>query len=220
MAWIRTASAGTRTFAEGLKLDVLSCPKCGGVLQQAVTLNCGHSVCRKCCGTSSSSSAEAMARPVYSCAKCGRNQLDEPKTSVGVSNLVDKWWPKELQAVELRTAGNAAFARQELPAALAKYTEAVQAAPEDFTALSNRSNVLHKMGRLEEALKDADQVVRLRPDWPKGYFRQAAAFRALGRHEEALFALLGCAAAERDLPVDIRDDMAQVSRRRSFPCPS
>lgn len=40
-------------------------------------------------------------------------------------------------------------------------------APDDFTALSNRSNVYSQTGRFEEALKDADQVIRLRPDWPK-----------------------------------------------------
>ena len=65
------------------------------------------------------------------------------------------------------------------------------------------------MGRYEEALKDADQVVQLRPDWPKSYYRRAVALRGLGKHEDALVALLQCAGAERSLLADIREDVAK-----------
>lgn len=47
------------------------------------------------------------------------------------------------------------------------YSGVFPTAPTDFTLLSNRSNVFAKIGKFEEALKDADQVIRLRPDWPK-----------------------------------------------------
>ncbi|CAG8583848.1 8806_t:CDS:2 [Diversispora eburnea] len=38
----------------------------------------------------------------------------------------------------------------------------------------------------EHALKDAEQVIKIRPDWPKGYFRKGETLIKLGRISEAL----------------------------------
>ena len=53
--------------------------------------------------------------------------------------------------------------------ALCNYFSFITAA-DDFALLSNRSNLHHKMGRFEEALQDATEVIRLKPDWPKVNF--------------------------------------------------
>ena len=87
-----------------------------------------------------------------------------------------------------------------------------------------------KMGNYEAALKDADQVTSLRPDWPKviplpgnffslnfiflisqGHFRRADALRSLGRYDDALIALLSCSAWEKTLHLDICDDISSVT---------
>lgn len=203
-AWVRSGGSTVVTglsFAEWNKKDILSCPKCGGVLHQVATLSCGHSFCRKC--------ASSLDR----CSKCSRTDVIQPdqlKTNVTVSTLVDKWWSNELMAIELRNAGNQAFADQHYELALEKYSQAVQSAPTDFTLLSNRSNVFAKIGKFEEALKDADQVIRLRPDWPKGHFRRAVALKGMARQEDALISLLHCAAMERSLLNEVRDDIAKA----------
>jgi hypothetical protein len=116
---LSTVIPGADSFAERNKRDCLSCPKCGGVLYQVVTLACGHSFCRKC------------ANGLDHCYKCNRAdhpavQPDQLKTNVTVSTLVSKWWADELRAVELRNAGNQAFTNQHYDQALEKYTQAAQ----------------------------------------------------------------------------------------------
>lgn len=49
---------------------------------------------------------------------------------------------------------------------------------------SNRSAALLQLSKTGKALADAEECIRLRPDWDKGYFRKAAALEALGRMEE------------------------------------
>lgn len=116
---LSTVIPGAESFAERNKRDCLSCPKCGGVLYQVVTLACGHSFCRKC------------ANGLDHCYKCNRAdhpavQPDQLKTNVTVSTLVSKWWADELRAVELRNAGNQAFTNQHYDQALEKYSQAAQ----------------------------------------------------------------------------------------------
>ena len=117
-AWIRSSIHwNPLSFNERIKIDRLSCSRCGGVLHQVVTLVCGHSVCKKCSAAGGSES----------CFKCGRIRPEEvapPKTNVTVMNLVTKWWDNELKAVDLRAAGNAAFAQGRLEEALSKYSDA------------------------------------------------------------------------------------------------
>lgn len=126
-AWVVRPGAGTQStvipgpesFAERNKRDCLSCPKCGGVLYQVVSLACGHSFCRKC------------ATALDHCYKCNRadnpaGQPDQLKTNVTVSTLVAKWWANELTAVELRNLGNQDFSSQQYDQALDKYNQAAQ----------------------------------------------------------------------------------------------
>lgn len=51
---------------------------------------------------------------------------------------------------------------------------------------SNRSACWAKKEVWKEALKDAEECVRIAPDWGKGYARLGIALHALGRFEEAL----------------------------------
>ena len=185
--WIRCA---VDTFSDNVKNDWKSCSKCAGVLNQVVTLSCGHSFCRKC--------VDGKCANQY-CFKCGWRQLGSSvpiganlKTNVTVSNLVEKWWSAELKAIEFRNQGNQLFSDGCFDDALNKYHEAANfcklvkttgrhcftviylvfcfsflTALSDFALFSNRSNIYSKMGKYEEALRDADTVIQLRPDWPK-----------------------------------------------------
>merc|ERR1719453_2176358 len=55
--------------------------------------------------------------------------------------------------------------------------------------LSNRALCYHKLGLLQEALEDAQQVIVLKPDFHKGYIRGALLLRELKRPQEALVML-------------------------------
>jgi len=50
---------------------------------------------------------------------------------------------------------------------------------------SNRSAAYASNGDYENALKDAEKAIELKPDWPRGYSRRATALHFLGRLEEA-----------------------------------
>lgn len=51
---------------------------------------------------------------------------------------------------------------------------------------SNRSAALLKLNKVQKALADADDCIKLRSDWDKGFFRKAAVLEAMGKYAESL----------------------------------
>ncbi|KAN0088780.1 hypothetical protein V8E55_005837 [Tylopilus felleus] len=95
--------------------------------------------------------------------------------------------------------GNNAFKLGKHREALAKYNFsanlAMQRPPwessavfreELSTVVSNRSAALLELGDYLGALTDAETVIAIRRNWPKGHFRKAKALVALGQLEEAI----------------------------------
>lgn len=57
---------------------------------------------------------------------------------------------------------------------------------EELSAImSNRSAAYHASGDYISALADAETVIQLRRNWPKGHFRKAKSLLGLGRFDEA-----------------------------------
>jgi len=190
--------------------DYWSCSMCATVLVDPVTLNCGHSVCKKC-----------LLKDLGGlCRKCGTkydpidpDPVDEEvhvKVTVLINELVAKFWSKELRAVQLRTDGNKLFQRGDIDASLTKYTEGFQLSPEDHLLTSNRSHAYFKMNRLHEALENADRTVASKPDWGKGYFRRGMALAAMGNLEEALVAFFQCLVLEESCSKALRTEIYKV----------
>ena len=55
---------------------------------------------------------------------------------------------------------------------------------------SNRCACLLKLHKLEKALADANECVRLKDDWDKSHFRLGSVLEALGRQPEVRLAPL------------------------------
>ena len=51
-------------------------------------------------------------------------------------------------------------------------------------ACSNRSAALLKLNKMAKALADAEECIKSRQDWEKGYFRKGNVLEALQRYEE------------------------------------
>ena len=88
-----------------------------------------------------------------------------------------------------KEAGNKLYAEGSFEQALENYNRAVELEPGGNVHYSNRSACYFSMGRLPEALQDAETCIRLKADWPRGYLRKGKALHELKRYDEAITAL-------------------------------
>jgi len=88
-------------------------------------------------------------------------------------------------AAAAKQKGNDAFKEGKMEEAYAAYSEAIRAAPSDETLYSNRSAVLAKLERYNEALADGKRAVSLQPGWGKAYSRAGLAALKGGDEEAA-----------------------------------
>lgn len=99
----------------------------------------------------------------------------------------------ETAAEAAKERGNALFKEGKMQEALDEYSTAIEKNKFNASYWSNRSAVFHALGQHRSALLDAEVCRRLRPDWPKGCYRLAAARLALNMYEDAaLAAFEGC----------------------------
>lgn len=93
--------------------------------------------------------------------------------------------PEAAAAVDqLKEQGNAQHRCGNFLKAAALYTQGLKADPANAVLFSNRSASLLQLSKTTKALADAEECIRLRPDWDKGYFRKAAVLEALGQLDE------------------------------------
>jgi len=165
---------------------MFTCGVCRGLLADPVTLPCGHTFCRNCLEKDKSKPCEICNTVHY------RLKLKNIKTNVVLANLVQKLFPNQCNASVLKKEGNEHFAKRDYINAIESYTKAICIVPSDHLLLSNRCTAYGCLDKFTEALGDAEQVVHLRPDWPKGYFRKGTSLYGLGKYEDAAVAFLQC----------------------------
>ena len=98
------------------------------------------------------------------------------------------------QSAELmKGKGNECFLAKDYSGAIAAYSHAIQHQGDNHLLWSNRSACHLLVNDPRNALIDALVCRRLKPDWPKGAYRVAAARMALGLYEDAAVAAFeGC----------------------------
>lgn len=65
------------------------------------------------------------------------------------------------------------------------YTDAIKVDPTNHVLYSNRANAYTRLESFKEALRDADECVKLEGNWAKGHARRGAALAGLRQHDEA-----------------------------------
>ncbi|KAJ3687179.1 hypothetical protein LUZ61_016343 [Rhynchospora tenuis] len=100
----------------------------------------------------------------------------------------------EKDLAELKRKAADSFKKKEYLAANFFYTKAIEIdkvrGSGDAALFSNRSLCLHRMGDGAEALQDALVAQRLRPEWPKAFYRIGAALMLLQEYEQASTAFM------------------------------
>ncbi|KAL3849933.1 hypothetical protein ACJIZ3_011815 [Penstemon smallii] len=78
-----------------------------------------------------------------------------------------------------KTKGKEAFAEKEYFNAICWYSKAIFVDPDDEKLFSNRSLCWARLNKGHPALSDAEDCVRLKPNWSKGHYRRGAALKIL-----------------------------------------
>ena len=105
------------------------------------------------------------------------------------------------QANQCKDEGDSFYRAKKYPLAVMKYTQAINLlhpqglTPSDdagfqtlYVSYSNRCACFLQVNRIEQALEDAKQCVKLKPDWVKGYMRLGTCYHRLNKISDALAA--------------------------------
>jgi len=196
--------------------DPFSCPSCSGVLNDPVTLPCGHTFCRQHVMSNTTNSSLCVKckapwrreepRLIVSETGALKRQQSTPEedlkniaTNILINTLVHKYWSDDLKVIEMRNKANQKYTSRSYSEALELYNAAFDLTPYDHLVLGNRSITHLKSGNFKAALEDANKAVELRPDWAKGHLRRGNALKMLGRHDEAFKALFSCLVLEKNV---------------------
>uniref|UniRef100_A0A6B2LPP8 Uncharacterized protein n=1 Tax=Arcella intermedia TaxID=1963864 RepID=A0A6B2LPP8_9EUKA len=85
----------------------------------------------------------------------------------------------------MKEKGNVAFKEGRYQEALELFSEGIALDSSNFLLWSNRSATYLKLGEFGKALKDANTVISLNPQFAKGYIRKGNTFLSLKSWKEA-----------------------------------
>ena len=102
------------------KSCMFTCALCRGVLNDPVTINCGHTFCRKCLERDSTKTCKVCGIVHY------RLKPANIRTNVVLSNLIHKWFPDNCRAAELKAEGNKFFEQRDFKHAITSYSKAIE----------------------------------------------------------------------------------------------
>ncbi|VEU24204.1 DEKNAAC105427 [Brettanomyces naardenensis] len=124
-----------------------------------------------------------------------------------------------MSAEQYKAEGNDAFRAKDFPKAIELFSKAIDVSETPNHVLySNRSACYASLHEYADALKDAEECVKINPTWAKGYNRVGAAYLGENKTTEAREAY------EKALELDPSNKMAQsglddILRRSSRPAP-
>jgi stress-induced-phosphoprotein 1 len=89
-------------------------------------------------------------------------------------------------AEQAREAGNVQFKAGQFADAVKSYTEAIKRLPTDPRGYNNRAAAYNKLAALPEALKDAEEAVKIDPSFVKAYLRQSTVLLGMKEPTKAM----------------------------------
>ena len=98
--------------------------------------------------------------------------------------------PPEERAAVYKGRADAAYKNRNYRTAYIEYTHAIEATPNSHVLVGNRCQTYIKLGKNEDALRDAERAVKLAPEWSKGRYRLGMSVQLNQRHDEAVAAFV------------------------------
>eukprot|EP01065_Artemidia_motanka_P024228 TRINITY_DN28874_c0_g1_i1.p1 TRINITY_DN28874_c0_g1~~TRINITY_DN28874_c0_g1_i1.p1 ORF type:complete len:680 (+),score=266.67 TRINITY_DN28874_c0_g1_i1:65-2041(+) len=87
----------------------------------------------------------------------------------------------EVRALECKERGNQLLKAGKVEEAERAYSEGLEHHPTQYVLFSNRAAARQRLGRLDDALQDAERCVELAPEWVKGHVRKAVIIKDLAK---------------------------------------
>lgn len=87
--------------------------------------------------------------------------------------------------LSLKDQGNKCFAQSRFKEAVEFFTKAIEEDPSNHVLYSNRSAAYSALQEGKDALQDAEKVIEIKSDWPKGFLRRGVAYETLYKYPEA-----------------------------------
>mmetsp|Transcript_25347 Transcript_25347/g.70913 ORF Transcript_25347/g.70913 Transcript_25347/m.70913 type:complete len:132 (-) Transcript_25347:362-757(-) len=112
----------------------------------------------------------------------------------------------EEAAQTFKQQGNEEYKAQNYLKAAALYSKAIKEDPSNAVLFSNRCEALLQLKKVGKALQDAEEVIKLKPDWEKGFYRKGSVLEAMERYQEAL----DCYRQAAEINPDNRDIQLKV----------
>jgi len=113
-----------------------------------------------------------------------RNKQTKNKKTKDKATMTEE--RKKEFAAESKAKGNQAFGEEDYEEAVYHFGKAIEYDPTDHVFYSNRSAANLKQNKISFAIKDAEECITLKPDWPKGYSRLGGALAADKSLQQAL----------------------------------
>jgi stress-induced-phosphoprotein 1 len=121
-------------------------------------------------------------------------------------------------AADFKNAGNTHLQNGQYQQAIDAYTKAIALDATDHIFFSNRSAAYLSNGDAINALKDSEQCIKLKSDWPKGFSRKGAALHSLRRYDDAIMAYqAGLAIAPTD--AGLKSGLEEVKKAQASQSP-
>ncbi|KAL5508107.1 STI1 [Sanghuangporus vaninii] len=97
-----------------------------------------------------------------------------------------------------REEGNALFKKGDFAGAVKSYTESIKRDPKDPRGYNNRALCYTKLTALPEALKDAEQAIKVDPKFVKAYIRKSNVLFSMKEYTKAIDAIQEAAEHDED----------------------
>ncbi|TDH06605.1 hypothetical protein EPR50_G00115120 [Perca flavescens] len=175
-------------------LDLFSCRICKCLLHEPITVECGHTFCKRCLENNSVKEYKHCKQQLNK--KDGL--LNDLRLNVVLSSLLDKLFATESKARKLWIEGEDLWKKQNLSDALEKYNAAVDLVPSSGRLLCQRAELHMEMRNFSQAVQDANSLCRIKPLWTKAHYLKATALSEAGRNDEALQEYFVCVALKPD----------------------